>query len=95
MHGAEKGLNELCGMLKTAEVDIKKGAGSSHVMAVQNKPKFKKKGNSWKKKKGKAKDEISKPNPPALKARPLLMLSVFIVMGKVTGRGTASCTWNP
>jgi len=38
MHGAEKGLNELCGMLKTAEADIKKGAGSSHVMAVQNKP---------------------------------------------------------
>ncbi|XP_066333945.1 uncharacterized protein [Miscanthus floridulus] len=47
MHGAEKGLNELCGMLKTAETDIKKGAGSSHVMAVQNKPKFKKKGH-WK-----------------------------------------------
>ncbi|XP_066392362.1 uncharacterized protein [Miscanthus floridulus] len=69
MHGAEKGLNELCGMLKIAEADIKKGAGSSHVMAVQNKPKFKK-GNSWKKKKGKAKDEISKPNPPAPKAGP-------------------------
>ncbi|XP_066385098.1 phosphatidylinositol-3-phosphatase myotubularin-2-like [Miscanthus floridulus] len=34
MHGAEKGLNELCGMLKIAEADIKKGAGSSHVMAV-------------------------------------------------------------
>jgi hypothetical protein len=67
MHGAEKGLNELCGMLKIAEADIKKGAGSSHVMAVQNKPKFKKTGNSWKKKKGKAKDEISKPNPPAPK----------------------------
>ena len=31
MHGAEKGLNELCGMLKTAESDIKK---SGHVMAV-------------------------------------------------------------
>jgi hypothetical protein len=36
MHGAEKGLNELCGMLKTAKADIKKGAGTSHVMAVQN-----------------------------------------------------------
>jgi hypothetical protein len=24
MHGVEKGLNELCGMLKTAEADIKK-----------------------------------------------------------------------
>uniref|UniRef100_J3NCP4 Integrase catalytic domain-containing protein n=1 Tax=Oryza brachyantha TaxID=4533 RepID=J3NCP4_ORYBR len=50
MHGAENGLNELCGMLKIAEADIKKGA-SGH-------PNFKKKG-SWKK--GKAKDAISKP----------------------------------
>ncbi|CAD6264670.1 unnamed protein product [Miscanthus lutarioriparius] len=70
MHGAEKGLNELCGMLKTTEADIKKGAGSSHVMAVQNKPRFKKRGNSWKKKKGKAKGENSKPNPPVPKAGP-------------------------
>src|SRR6187551_3280761 len=62
MHGAEKGLNELCGMLKTAEADIKKSASSSHVMAIQNRPNFKKKGKSWKKK-GKAKDVISKPNP--------------------------------
>jgi hypothetical protein len=38
MHGVEKGLNELCGMLKTAESDIKKGAGSSNVMVIQNKP---------------------------------------------------------
>ncbi|CAD6268046.1 unnamed protein product [Miscanthus lutarioriparius] len=60
MHRAEKGLNELCSMLKTAEGDIKKSAGSSHVMAIQNKPSFKKKGNSWKKK-GKAVN--SKPNP--------------------------------
>jgi hypothetical protein len=61
MHGAEKGLNELCGMLKTAESDIKKGDGSSHVMAIQNKPTFKRKGKSWKKK-GKAKDKIPMPN---------------------------------
>jgi hypothetical protein len=40
-------------------------------MAVQNKPKFKKKGNSWKKKKGNAKDEISKPNPAVPKAGPV------------------------
>ena len=61
MHGAEKGLNELCGMLKTTESDIKKGISSSHVMAVQNKPTFKRKGKSWKKK-GKAADTISKPS---------------------------------
>ena len=53
MHGAEKGLNELCGMLKMAESDIKKSIGGVHVMAIQNK--HKKKGSSWKKKKGKAK----------------------------------------
>jgi hypothetical protein len=46
MHGEEKGLNELCGMLKTTEADVKKGAGTSHVMAVQNKPNFNKKGNA-------------------------------------------------
>jgi hypothetical protein len=61
MHGAEKGLNELCGMLKTAEGDLKKNAASSdHVMAVQNKPNLKK-GKSQKKK-GKARDTVSKPN---------------------------------
>jgi hypothetical protein len=61
MHGAKKGLNEPCGMLKIAESDIKKGASSSHVMAIQNKPTFKRKGNSWKKK-GKAMDNIPMPN---------------------------------
>jgi hypothetical protein len=62
MHGAEKGLNELCGMLKTTEGDIKKSTSSNdHVMAVQNKPNFKKKSKSQKNK-GKAKDTISKPN---------------------------------
>ena len=47
MHGAEKGLNELCGMLKMAESDIKKSTVGGHVMVVQNKPTFKKKGSSW------------------------------------------------
>ena len=60
MHGAERGLNEMCGKLKTTEGDIKKSVGSNdHVMAVQNKPKFINKGKSQKKK-GKAKDSISK-----------------------------------
>jgi hypothetical protein len=84
MHGAEKGLNELCGMLKIAEVDIKKGAGTSHVMAVQNKPNFKKKGNAWRKQKGKgkAKGETSKPNPPAPKAGPSANEECFHCKGK-------------
>jgi hypothetical protein len=70
MHGAEKGLNELCGMLKTAESDIKKSTGGGHVIAVQNKPNFKKKGTSWKKK-GKAKVENPAPNPDSkAKTRP-------------------------
>src|SRR3954467_14504719 len=62
MHGVEKGLNELCGLLKTIESDMKKCVGHSHVMAVQNKPSFKKKGTFWKKK-GKAKDTIPKSAP--------------------------------
>jgi uncharacterized protein YjbJ (UPF0337 family) len=62
MHGAEKGLNELCGMLKTVKGDIKKSVGSNnHVMVVHKKPNFKNKGKSQKKK-GKAKDTVSKPN---------------------------------
>jgi hypothetical protein len=62
MHGVEKGLNKLCHMLKTTEGDIKKStASSSHVMAVQNKPNFKKKGKSQKKK-GKTNNTVSKPN---------------------------------
>jgi hypothetical protein len=70
MQGVEKGLNELCAMLKTAESDIKKSSGGGHVMAVQNKPNFKKKGTSWKKK-GKAKVENPKPNlDPKAKTRP-------------------------
>jgi hypothetical protein len=70
MHGAEKGLNVLCGMLKIVESDIKKRTGGGHVMAVQNKPNFKKKGTSWKKK-GKAKVENPTPNlDPKAKTRP-------------------------
>ena len=45
-----------------AESDIKKSTGGGHVMAVQKKPNFKKKGSSWKKK-GKAKVMNPKPNP--------------------------------
>ena len=52
MHGAERELNELCGMLKTAEGDIKKCAGHGHVLAVQNKPNFKKHGKSKGERKG-------------------------------------------
>src|SRR3954464_1104925 len=63
MHGVEKGLNELYGMLKTAESDMKKCVGHSHVMVVQNKPSFKKKDTFWSKKKGKSKDTIPKPTP--------------------------------
>jgi hypothetical protein len=63
-------------MLKTIEADIKKSAGSSgHVMAVQNKPNFKKNGKSQKKK-GKAKDTVSKPNQKP-KARPVAVVECF------------------
>jgi hypothetical protein len=80
----QKGLNELCGMLNTAEANIKKGAGTSHVMADQNKPNFKKKGNAWRKQKGKgkAKGETSKPNPPAPKDGPSADEECFHCKGK-------------
>jgi hypothetical protein len=66
MHGVEKGLNELCGMLKTEDTDIKKINGSNdHMMAVQNKPNFKK-GKSQKNK-GKAENTVSH---PVLKGKP-------------------------
>jgi hypothetical protein len=75
IHGARKGLNEFCGMLKTAKCDLKKSAGSSgHVMAVQNKPYFKK-GKSQKKK-GKANDTVSKTNQKP-KARPATDVECF------------------
>jgi ribosomal protein L32E len=84
MHGAEKGLNELCGMLKTAEADIKKSAGTSHVMVVHNKPNFKKKGNAWRKQKckGKAKGETCKQIPPAPKVGPSANEECFHCKGK-------------
>ena len=50
MHGMDKKLTELHGMLKVAEQDIKKG--THQVLMVQNSGKFKK---SWSKKKAKAK----------------------------------------
>jgi hypothetical protein len=89
MHGAEKGLNELCGMLKTTENDIKKDAGISHVMATQNKATFKRKGNSWKKK-GKAKDKIPMPNQ-APKASPAAKAECFHC--KEIGRWKRTASW--
>jgi hypothetical protein len=68
--GWRRDLNELCGMLKTTEGDIKKGVGSSHVLVIQNKWTFKMKGNSWKKK-VKAKDTTPTPNKH-YKVSPLL-----------------------
>src|SRR5215216_5456419 len=50
MHGMDKKLTELHGMLKQAEADLKKGV--SQVLTVQNKAKFKK--SSWTKKKAKS-----------------------------------------
>ena len=62
-------------------------------MAVENKPTFKKKGSSWKKKKGKAK--VANPSQ-TLHPRPnldqLQTRSAFIVTSQDTGRGTTSCT---
>jgi hypothetical protein len=69
-------------MLKTAESDIKKSTGSGHVMAVQNKPNFKKNGTSWTK--GKAKVENPAPNPdPKAKTGPAADTKCFHYHEKV------------
>ena len=93
MHGAEKGLNELCGMLKTAESDIKKSTGGGHVMAVQNKPTFKKKGSSWKRRRARLRLRTpSQTLHPRLNLDQLQTRSTFIVTSQDTRKGTASCT---
>jgi hypothetical protein len=80
-------------MLKIAESDVKKSTGDGHVMVVQNKPNFKKKGTSWKKK-GKAKVENPMPNPdPKDKTGAAADTGCFQCHEKVHWKRTARCTW--
>jgi len=96
MHGVKKGLNELCGMLKIVEVDIKKSAGNSQVLDVQNKPNFKrKKGNAWKMKRARLRMRSRSQTHLRPRLAQMLMLSAFTIKGNVTGRETTSCTWRP
>ena len=96
MHGAEKGLNELCGMLKMVEADIKKSAGSSQVLAVQNKPNFKRKrAMLGRRKRVRLRMRSISKTHLHLRLDQLLMKSAFIARGKVTARGTTNCTWQP
>ncbi|CAD6334115.1 unnamed protein product [Miscanthus lutarioriparius] len=96
MHGAEKVLNELCGMLKTAEADIKKGVGSSHVMAVQISPDLKRGAILGRRRRARLKVRLKVRTLSQTHLRPrldqLLTLNAIIVRGKVTRRGTTSCT---
>ena len=64
MHGMDKKLTELHGMLKVAEHDIKKG--THQVLMMQKSAKFKK---SWSKKKAKAKGTEMVTSAAALKSR--------------------------
>ena len=81
MHGMDKKLTELHGMLKQAEADLKKG--TSQVLMVQNKPKFKK--SSWtKKKKTKSGGSAPDPNPSSssgTKSTPLAGSTCFLLQG--------------
>jgi hypothetical protein len=70
--------------------NVKKSTGNSHVMAIQNKSIFKRKGNSWKKI-GKAKDKIPMPNQ-APKASPAAKAECFHCKKIGHGKETASCT---
>ena len=65
MHGMDKKLTELHGMLKVAERDIKKG--THQVLMVQKSAKFKK---SWSKKKAKAKGTETVTSAAAPKSGP-------------------------
>ena len=86
MHGMEKKLTELHGMLKVAEQDIKKG--THQVLMVQNTAKFKK---SWSKKKTKAKGKEATPIVTAApKSRPNTGTVCFHCKEPVTRRGTAA-----
>ncbi|XP_071678688.1 uncharacterized protein [Lolium perenne] len=93
MHGMDKKLTELHGMLKQAEADLKKGA--SQVLKVQNKPKFKK-SSCTKKKKTKSEGTLR----TQLRALPqglsqLLRLDPLASIARwmVTRRGTAASIW--
>jgi len=93
MHGAEKGLTELCGMLKTAESDIKKSTSGGHVMAVQNKPAFKKKVLLGRRRRARLRLRTpSQTLHPRLNLDQLQIMSSFIIRRRDTGRGIASCT---
>jgi hypothetical protein len=95
MHGAEKGLNELCGMLKIVEADIKNGAGSSHVMAVQTSLGLRRGAILGRRKRARLKMRSLSQTHLRPRLDQLLVMSAFIVRRKVTGKGTTSYTWNP
>ena len=89
MHGMDKKVTELHGMLKTAEEDIKKG--TNQVLMVQKTAAFKKKGKSWtKRSKTKGKDVIqtaeSKSSP---RAEPAAGTECFFCKG--TGHWKRNC----
>ena len=86
MHGMEKKLTELHGMLKVAEQDIKKG--THQVLMVHNTAKFKK---SWSKKKSKAKGKEATPTiADAPKSRPNMGTVCFHC--KETGHWKRNCS---
>ena len=91
MQGMVKTIPEVCSMLKSAEVEIKK---EHQVLMVNKTTKFKK----GKGKKNLKKDDKELPRPVRQLPRksqstdPNLRLSAFIARGRVTGSGTAPNT---
>ena len=89
MHGMEKKLTELHGMLKVAEQDIKKGT-HRQVLMVQNSAKFKK---SWSKKKARQRAKRRRQlqlQPLRLSQGRLRGVFAFIARNPDTGKGTVA-----
>ncbi|KAJ8764898.1 hypothetical protein K2173_010363 [Erythroxylum novogranatense] len=91
MHNMEKSIDELHGMLKTAEENLKgKVKTNNEVFVVQKGKAFKKKGTA--KDKGKVPKSNSKPKPEAKTKAPRREFA-FTAMNLVIGKGTANSIW--
>ncbi|KAJ8769131.1 hypothetical protein K2173_000906 [Erythroxylum novogranatense] len=89
MDNMEKSIDELHGMLKTAEENLKRKVKTTNeVFVVQKEKGFKKKGTA----KGKGKVPKSKPKPKA-KTKALEEEFASIAMNLVIGKGTANSIW--
>ncbi|MBI0385044.1 hypothetical protein JBE27_54500, partial [Streptomyces albiflaviniger] len=89
MHGMDKKITELHGMLKTAEANLKKGV--SQVLMVQNASKIKKKSWSRKKAKSKGHDTLDPSHNAASVAKPTKSPGTVCFYYKEDGHWNRNC----